>query len=148
MSERTPAPVRCGSQAGQWLDERRELVRDARAVLLSIVEAVNAGDLAEVERITRNDRMVESFRRLTVAFPDVSVTVEWVIAEGDRAVGWAHITGTHGGLWRGLEPTSRPIDVRGMLAIEVRADGSVADFWLANDWLSIAQQIGVPLHLP
>jgi predicted ester cyclase len=123
------------------------LVLEARSVLLALAEAASNGDLAEVERVARNDRLVASFRRLLDAFPDVSVSIEWTIAEGDRASGWAHIRGTHEGVWRGLSPTNRPIDVHGMLAVEVDPDGSVADFWLANDWLSIATQIGVPLEL-
>ena len=82
------------------------------------------------------------------AFPDVSVDVEWTITEGNRAAGFAAIRGTHRGEWRGLPATGRPIDVRGMLAVEVDPDGAVKDLWVANDWLSIAMQIGVPLALP
>jgi SnoaL-like polyketide cyclase len=68
--------------------------------------------------------------------------------EGARAAGWAAIRGTHLGEWRGLPATGRQIDVRGMLAVQVSDDHQVEDFWLANDWLSIATQIGVPLALP
>jgi hypothetical protein len=35
-----------------------------------------------------------------------------------------------------------------MVAVKVAANGTVEDFWVATDWLSIAIQIGVPLALP
>jgi predicted ester cyclase len=121
---------------------------DARAVLVDLAAAATRGDIDSIRNVAHNDRLVESFRRLLTAFPDVTGEVEWVIAEGDRAAGWASIRGTHRGEWRGIPATGRPIDVHGMLAVQVTHDRRVADFWLANDWLSIATQIGVPLALP
>ena len=32
--------------------------------------------------------------------------------------------------------------------MQLASDGAVQDFWVANDWLSIATQIGVPLAMP
>ena len=121
---------------------------DARDVMLAIASKASEQDLDGIQKLTQHDRVTESFRRLLTAFPDANVEVEWVIAEGNRAAGFARITGTHRGEWRGLAPTGRPIDVRGMLAVQVRPDGTVEDFWVANDWLSIATQIGVELKLP
>jgi len=115
--------------------------------LVDLIETANTRDLAALGEIVRHERLVESFGRLLTAFPDARIDLEWVTTEGDRAVGWAHITGTHSGPWRSLPATHRPIDVHGMLAVQVADDGSVTDFWLANDWLSIALQIGVPLTL-
>ena len=120
---------------------------DAGAILVDLGAAASRGDIDTIRNIARNDRLVESFRRLLTAFPDVIVDIEWTITEGDRAAGWASIRGTHLGEWRGLPATGRPIDVRGMLAVQCNGD-HVEDFWLANDWLSIATQIGVQLVLP
>ncbi len=119
-----------------------------RAALLALVDAANWWDLESIQDIAEHPRVTESFRRLLTAFPDVRIDVEWTIAEGDRAAGWAAIRGTHDGEWRGLPASGKPIDVRGMLAVQTNSDGGVADFWVANDWLSIAMQIGVPLTLP
>lgn len=121
---------------------------DARATLLALTEAANAHDLERIAQVSGNDRVVASFGQLLGAFPDASVEVEWTLAEGSRATGWAAVRGTHQGEWRGLAPTGKPIDVRGMLAIEVAPDGTVSDLWVATDWLGIAMQIGVPLALP
>jgi predicted ester cyclase len=121
---------------------------DSRAVLVGLAAAASCGDLDSIREVSGNERLVESFRRLLSAFPDVVVDIEWTITEGDRVAGWASIRGTHAGEWRGLAATGRPIDVHGMIAIELGQDQAVRDFWLANDWLSIATQIGVPLALP
>jgi predicted ester cyclase len=120
---------------------------DARAVLIDLAAAASRGDIDSIRDLSGNDRLAESFRRLLTAFPDVVVEIEWTICEDDRAAGWASIRGTHRGDWRGLPATGQPIDVHGMLAVQVSGAG-VQDFWLANDWLSIATQIGVLLTLP
>jgi predicted ester cyclase len=114
-----------------------------------LLAAVNGHDLDVVASLAPgNERFKESFRRLLTAFPDVSIDSEWTVADGDKAVAWAHIRGTHQGEWRGFAPTGRPVDVRGMLAVQVDAGGAVVDFWLVNDWLGIATQVGVELVPP
>jgi hypothetical protein len=118
------------------------------AVLVELAAAVSRGDIDFIQERYDNARLTESMRRLRTAFPDAVVEPGWTISQGDRAAGWASIRGTHGGEWRGLAATGRTIDVHGMIAIQVTAEGTVADFWLANDWLSMATQIGVPLALP
>jgi hypothetical protein len=85
---------------------------------------------------------------MLTAFPDVHVDPEWTITDAHRGVAWGHITGSHQGQWRGIAPTGRPIDVRGVIALEVDLDGRVTDFWLVNDWLTIATQIGATLSPP
>jgi predicted ester cyclase len=120
----------------------------ARDTLIALAAAASRGDLDAIRDLSGHDRVVESFRRLLTAFPDATVAPEWVIEERDRAAGFAAIRGTHLGEWRGIPPTGRSIDVHGMIAVQVTADGHVADFWVANDWLGIAMQLGVPLALP
>jgi predicted ester cyclase len=112
-----------------------------------LLDTMNRGDLDRFRSISGHDRMTESVRRMFAAFPDVRLEQEWVMADGDKVTGWHHQTGTHLGTWRGLPPTGRRIDVRGSVTIEVH-DGAVSDFWLANDWLGIATQLGVELVLP
>jgi predicted ester cyclase len=121
---------------------------DPRAVLVELAKATTRGDIDSIRERFGNERLAESMRRLKFAFPDAVVEAEWTIVENDRAAGWASIRGTHEGEWRGLPATGRTIDVRGMIAVKVAADGTVEDFWLANDWLSIAMQLGVQLALP
>jgi predicted ester cyclase len=85
---------------------------------------------------------------MLAAFPDVHLELQWTVTEGDKCVAWCRIQGTHRGEWRGIAPTGRPIDVLGMMALRVDQDGMVTDFWLVNDWLTIATQIGATLQPP
>jgi steroid delta-isomerase-like uncharacterized protein len=45
---------------------------------------------------------------LRTAFPDLSVTIEEMITDGDRVVLRDTITGTHQGTFAGVPPTGRP----------------------------------------
>jgi predicted ester cyclase len=49
------------------------------------------------------------FGRLHRAFPDLRVTVEDVIAEGDKVVGRNAVTGTHQGEYMGVPPTGKSV---------------------------------------
>jgi predicted ester cyclase len=115
----------------------------------TMVQAVNAHDLDGVAALApENERFRESHRRMLAAFPDVHLELQWTVTEGDKCVAWCRIQGTHRGEWRGIAPTGRPIDVLGMMALRVDQDGMVTDFWLVNDWLTIATQIGATLQPP
>ena len=117
--------------------------------LARLLAAVNEHDLAAIGSLAPgNERFTESFRRMLTAFPDVRIDMEWMVEEADKAVMWSHIRGTHLGEWRGLAATGRPIDVHGVFVAQVDADGTISDFWLVNDWLGIATQLGVELTLP
>ncbi len=120
-----------------------------QGALNALLSALNAHDLDAASALAPdNERFRESMSRMLTAFPDVHLDAEWTVADAHKAVGWAHIIGTHRGEWRGFGPTGRAVDVRGMIALEVDPDGRVTDFWLVNDWLGIATQIGATLSPP
>ena len=54
----------------------------------------------------------EAFRQLWAmllrGLPDLHLTIEDLIAEGDKVVMRASVTGTHQGEYRGLRPTAGP----------------------------------------
>jgi steroid delta-isomerase-like uncharacterized protein len=52
--------------------------------------------------------MAAGFR---TAFPDALLTVEEMIAEGDKVVTWAIFTGTHKGPLEGIPPTGKRVQV-------------------------------------
>ncbi len=47
-------------------------------------------------------------------FPDLHVTVEQQIAEGEWVATRITARGTHGGSWRGMEPTGKMLEVTGV----------------------------------
>ena len=58
---------------------------------------------------TGADAVKEVFRVLRQAFPDLHITLEDVIAEGDKVVCRDTVTGTNLGEYMGLPPTGKPV---------------------------------------
>jgi steroid delta-isomerase-like uncharacterized protein len=83
-------------------------------------------------------------RMLRAGFPDVHVTIERVISEGDRIGARWIIRGTHTGTFPllPLPPSGRPVTIPVNEILRVR-DGKLAELWLELNILSVAQQLGV-----
>ena len=76
------------------------------------------------------------------AFPDSHVTIEDMIAEGDRVVTKKTFHGTHTGELNGIAPTGNPVSIQYVDIMRVR-DGQIVEHWLSMDQLSFMQQLGV-----
>jgi steroid delta-isomerase-like uncharacterized protein len=75
------------------------------------------------------------------AFPDLQVTVEDVIAEGDKVVCRNTVTGTHQGEYRGLPPTGKAVSYNEIFIFRF-ADGRIAEIWGVVDVLTQLRQLG------
>jgi len=123
--------------------------RTPRAVLEAMAAALNAHDLDAVAELAPGDeRFRESNRQMLETFPDVRIEPVWVVGEGDRAVGWARIRGTHLGAFRDMPPTGREVDFVGVFGLQTGPDGAVVDFWVLNDWLTLYLQLGATVTPP
>lgn len=76
------------------------------------------------------------------AFPDMRVTIEDELAEGDRVVTRGYFTGTHNGEFQGIPPTGRQIKIKYMDTWLVE-DGKLVENWVRMDELGMMQQLGV-----
>ena len=76
------------------------------------------------------------------AFPDVHLTIEDQIAEGDTVVSRWTARGTHKGELMGIPPTGKQVTVTGM-NIERIANGKFVEGWSNYDTLGMLQQLGV-----
>ena len=90
---------------------------------------------------------VEDFKQYLspylTAFPDLTVSVEDEIAEGDKVVNRFTIRGTHQGEIEDLgPPTGRRMEQKGM-AISRIEGGRIVEEWQAYDNLSVMQQLGL-----
>jgi steroid delta-isomerase-like uncharacterized protein len=75
------------------------------------------------------------------AFPDIHVTVEDVIAEGDKVVGRNTVTGTHQGEYMGLPPTGKSVIYNEIIILRF-AGGRIAEIWGVVDVFSQMKQLG------
>jgi steroid delta-isomerase-like uncharacterized protein len=76
------------------------------------------------------------------AFPDLRVTVEDVIAEGDKVAARLRFRGTHRGEVQGIAPTGRRVDCTGIVISRMEG-GKIAEDWANFDDLGMMQQLGV-----
>lgn len=118
-------------------------------------EGWNRGNLAAIDELFApdfvehqagigpgRDGVKGSIQTLRTAFPDLHLTLENVVADGD--IVWARLsaTGTHEGPFMGLPGTGRPVRVDVIDIVRV-ADGRLVEHWGVADRLSLAQQIGL-----
>jgi steroid delta-isomerase-like uncharacterized protein len=121
-------------------------------------EALGRGDIATVEQYWDQDihedfvavgefrgrEAISAFFRETFdAFPDFSMEVERITAEGDITVIQWLARGTFtGGKFLGIEPTGRRVQMRGIDVMEWR-DGKIVENTIYYDGATLARQIGM-----
>lgn len=87
-------------------------------------------------------KRLAGFRR---AFPDITLTVEEVIAEGDRIAFRSTVNGTHHGELAGLAPTGTHITV-GLVDIIRVEEGRFAEQWGGPNMADMFRQLGATYH--
>ena len=131
-----------------------------KATFRRFVEAVNTGDTEFISKTI--DEVVEPDVRIHTplpiqatgaqaakqvwaillrAFPNIHVTVEDLIAEGDKVVARNSVTGTHQGEYMGRPPTGRSITYNEIFILRL-AGGRITETWGVVDVLSQMRQLG------
>jgi predicted ester cyclase len=75
-------------------------------------------------------------------FPDLRLTVEDAVGEGELVAQRVHFRGTHTGVFQGLPPTHKTVSFSG-LELNRFADGEVVEHWFQLDALGLLQQLGL-----
>jgi predicted ester cyclase len=76
------------------------------------------------------------------AFPDLSCTVEDIIAEGQKVMVRFIVRGTHTGRFRDIPATGKKIEMGG-ISLERCAAGKMVEGWHYSDTLGMMQQLGM-----
>jgi predicted ester cyclase len=82
---------------------------------------------------------IEMLRR---AFPDLSVEVLDLIAEGDRVAAFLRLSGTNTGAYRRGGATNRRASMRAFFIWRI-ADGRLVESWGVADRFDVLQQLGI-----
>jgi predicted ester cyclase len=91
---------------------------------------------------TGADALKQIWAMLLRIYPDIHLTVEDLIAEGDKVVGRTTVTGTHQGEFMGVAPTGNSVTYNEMFMFRF-ADGRVVETWGVVDVYAQMKQIGV-----
>jgi len=128
-----------------------------KAVLPRAEELWNTGDLAIADEIFATDfvnhdpsapdvRDLETYKGFIAVtragFPDFHVTIEDIIAEGDKVASRWTARGTHQGELIGIPPTGKQATWTGMTIYRF-AGGKIVEAWWSKDMLSMLIQLGV-----
>jgi steroid delta-isomerase-like uncharacterized protein len=136
-------------------------VTSNKATFRRLHEALNSGDVELISRTidavvdpdvqirtplpldaTGAQALKQVWATLLRAYPDLHVTVEDVIAEGDRVVCRNVATGTHQGDYMGWPPTGKSVTYNEILILRFEG-GRIAETWGVVDVLSQMKQLGV-----
>ncbi len=129
------------------------MLESNKVVIQKFWECYNAADWDQLETLVSKDYIhhnnasqlsIESFRRgaaaVRAALPDYQITIEEMIAEGDKvAVRWIG-RGTHLGSFEGEPPTGRPVIAYGALVHRVE-NGLIAEDWEYMDESYVMRQL-------
>ena len=121
-------------------------------------EAINRGNMAVVDELVSPDYVAHDpgfpqpvrgpeglkqyFLVFRTAFPDLHLTIEDIIAEGDTVVVRHTARGTHQGDLMGMPPTGKQETVTG-IAIHRLVNGKFVESWVNAGSLGLMQQLGV-----
>jgi steroid delta-isomerase-like uncharacterized protein len=76
------------------------------------------------------------------AFPNLNVTTEDIVAEGDKVVTRWNAHGTHQGELMGIAPTGQDVAIKGIDVLRI-AEGRIVERWAEYNDLEVMQQLGV-----
>jgi steroid delta-isomerase-like uncharacterized protein len=82
------------------------------------------------------------FKPFFLAFPDVRVTIEHILAENSVVLVFLNWTGMHNGEFQGIPSTNKPINMRTADLFRIGTNGKIVEKWDIVDALNLLKQIG------
>ena len=121
-----------------------------KALVRKIYQATETGDAAILDSVITEDviehplnpgqppgreALKQIFGGFSVVVPDLRITVEDIIAGGDRAAVRSTVTGTPAGPYLGVDPAGRPMRFEAIDIWHIE-DGLVAEGWHVEDFVA------------
>jgi steroid delta-isomerase-like uncharacterized protein len=131
---------------------------DHKISIQRLYDLINAGDIDGFGRQLADDfierdeipglpptkeGVVQYFRLLHAAFPDMRMDVQDSFASGEKAVARLRVSGTHQGEFMGIPATGNSVSVNLIDITRFDDDGLAREHWGIVDQLSMMQQLGV-----
>jgi steroid delta-isomerase-like uncharacterized protein len=92
--------------------------------------------------VATRDEFKQFYEETAKTFPDQQMTLDTLVAEGDRVAFWGTFSGTQEGQMGPFPPTGRRLvsEIGGMFRIEA---GNIAELWVTWDNLAGLVQLGL-----
>jgi len=126
----------------RWFEESNKGKAAAMAVIdeLHVADYVfHGGTGEEIRGLKDYKQYMSGYYRV---FPDLHVTIDDMVAEGDKVATRWTLTGTHKGEIEGVPPTGKKMTIRGV-SIERVVGGKFVETWERYDSLGFMQQLGL-----
>ena len=121
---------------GKWNERRPEILDE-----LLTSDVVNYGTSMKINGLEEYKQVYGMFLS---AFHDTHFTIEGIIAEGDKVMTWASMSGVQKGELEGIPPTGKTINIS-IFTVFRLVNGKIAEEWEIYDDLGMLQQLGMEL---
>ena len=105
-------------------------------------EIWNRHNLERYDEFVGVDVPLEHVQQFLSAFPDVQITIEDLIAEGDKVVARLYATATNTGPFAGQPPSGKKVEIRSIRIYRI-ADNKIVETWAMQDRLGLMEQLGL-----
>lgn len=123
-----------------------EMAEHNKRIVSMLVEAIGRGDLATFGELYTAEAAVKArhwVRPFLESFPDVTMDVVHMVADGDTVVARLRCSGTHLGVWRGHPPTGRRFERVDEVYLFSFLNGKFNGSWGIEDNLKRFRQLGL-----
>lgn len=93
--------------------------------------------------VVGRDGVKASMRRHLQGFPDLHVTIDDIVAEGDKVSLWYTVEGTHKGEFEGVPATGKRVTWPGADLFRIEG-GKISDARFLSDSLGLLKQLNGP----
>lgn len=144
--------VTCGPSSSKQLDANKNLIH--RITAATNASNWDAFDELLTENFTRHCQATpnvqvnsrEEFKKLQQSFltsmPNQKITLEMLIAEGDKVAAYATYTGTLTGPMGEFQPTGKSAESKFISIFRIE-EGRIAELWVEWDNLAMLAQLGL-----
>lgn len=127
----------------RWFDEVWNEKREQTIDEMMTDETVHHGlGGAEGDAVRGIEDFKNFHRSFLQIFPDIQVTVEDVVADGEKIAARYTARGTHAGDGLGIAPTNQKVEFTGAGICKVK-EGKFVEVWNEIDFMKMYSQLGV-----
>ncbi len=150
----TPPAILTQEEGGDTLAAHKEVIRRIIEDVFSdgdtaAIQTLYAEDFVAHLPISQTDRpelsradLSEIVHLLREAMPDLQVTPEIVVAEGDYVAVQATLRGTFASEFYDYPPTGLPVELSFTVIHRFNAEGAIAEAWVTYDTLALRRALG------
>lgn len=126
----------------RWAEEWNK----GKAAAMAIIDELHATDYVSHSSTGDDISSLNDYKQensdLYSMLPDIQLTIDDMVVEGDKIVTRWTLTGTHTGEHKGIAPTNKKVTVWG-ISIDRVAGGKFVETWERYDTLGFMQQLSL-----